>query len=85
MKLRFYVGNNSSDYIERKDDIKLNQLVNSTRFSVNSNIIYYEIQDIAITEMEVKKIVKIKFLNKHNKKKINYFFFFFSFINFILI
>jgi len=85
MKLRFYVGNNSSDYIERKDDIKLNQLVNSTRFSVNSNIIYYEIQDIAITEMEVKKIVKIKFLNKHHQEKVNDFFFFFSFINFILI
>jgi len=85
MKLRFYVGNNSSDYIERKDDIKLNQLVNSTRFSVNSNIIYYEIQDIAITEMEVKKIVKIKFLNKHHQEQVNDFFFFFSFINFILI
>jgi len=85
MKLRFYVGNNSSDYIERKDDIKLNQLVNSTRFSVNSNIIYYEIQDIAITEMEVKKIVKIKFLNKHHQEQVNDFFFFFFFINFILI
>jgi ubiquitin carboxyl-terminal hydrolase 7 len=72
MKLRFYVGNNSSDYIERKDDIKLNQLVNSTRFSVNSNIIYYEIQDIAITEMEVKKIVKIKFLNKHHQEQKTY-------------
>jgi len=69
MKLRFYIGNRN-DYIERKDDIKLNQLTNDARFSPNTNVIYYEIQDIAITEMEVKKFVNVKFLNKHHQEQV---------------
>jgi len=71
MKLRFYIGNRN-DYIERKDDIKLNQLTNDARFSPNTNVIYYEIQDIAITEMEVKKFVNVKFLNKHHQEQKTY-------------
>ncbi|OUM70453.1 hypothetical protein PIROE2DRAFT_68396 [Piromyces sp. E2] len=72
MKLRFFVGSNNNDYIERKDDIKLNQLINSTRFSANSNTIYYEIQDIAITEMEIKRFINVKFLNKHHQEQKTY-------------
>jgi len=69
MKLRFYISNNN-EYIERKEDLKLNQLVNTARFSNTSNTIYYEIQDIAITEMEVKKFINIKFLNKHHQEQV---------------
>ncbi|ORX47578.1 cysteine proteinase [Piromyces finnis] len=72
MKLRFYVGSNNSEYIERKDDIKLNQLINGARFSANSNVIYYEIQDIAITEMEIKRFINVKFLNKHHQEQKTY-------------
>jgi len=71
MKLRFYISNNN-EYIERKEDLKLNQLVNTARFSTTSNTIYYEIQDIAITEMEVKKFINIKFLNKHHQEQKTY-------------
>jgi ubiquitin carboxyl-terminal hydrolase 7 len=71
MKLRFYVGNNN-EYIERSEDIKLNSLVTNTRFSSTSNTIYYEIQDIAITEMEVKRFINVKFLNKHHQEQKTY-------------
>jgi len=71
MKLRFYI-NNSNEYIERKEDLKLSQLVNNARFSNNSsNTIFYEIQDITITEMEVKKFIHVKFLNKHHQVQVN--------------
>jgi len=72
MKLRFYI-NNSNEYIERKEDLKLSQLVNNARFSNNSsNTIFYEIQDITITEMEVKKFIHVKFLNKHHQVQKTY-------------
>jgi len=68
MKLRFYINNNT-EYIERKEDLKLNQLVSNARYTNNSssNTLLYEIQDIAITEMEVKKFIHVKFLNKHHQ------------------
>jgi len=69
MKLRFFVSNNNT-YIECNDDIKLSHLVNSTRFSTNNNTIYYEIQDIAITEMENKRFINVKFLNKHHQEQV---------------
>jgi len=46
MKLRFYV-NNSNEYIEDKENFKLNQLNRNT-----SVIIYYEILDMTITMMK---------------------------------
>jgi len=73
MKLRFYINNNT-EYIERKEDLKLNQLVSNARYTNNSssNTLLYEIQDIAITEMEVKKFIHVKFLNKHHQVQKNY-------------
>jgi len=71
MKLRFYVGNNN-EYIERREDIRLNSLINTTRYSLNSNTIFYEIQDITITEMEVKRFINVKFLNKHHQEQKTY-------------
>jgi len=70
MKLRFYVANNN-EYIERREDIKLSNLINSIRYSPISNTIFYEIQDIAITEMETKRFINVKFLNKHHQEQVN--------------
>ncbi|KAG4101998.1 cysteine proteinase [Neocallimastix lanati (nom. inval.)] len=71
MKLRFYVANNN-EYIERREDIKLSNLINSIRYSPISNTIFYEIQDIAITEMETKRFINVKFLNKHHQEQKTY-------------
>jgi ubiquitin carboxyl-terminal hydrolase 7 len=69
MKLRFYEAN-SNEYIERRDEVRLSSLINNNRYS--SNIIYYEIQDIAITEMETKRFINVKFLNKHHQEQKTY-------------
>jgi len=72
MKLRFFVSNNR-EYIDRNEDIKLSLLLNSGRYEKNDvNLIYYEIQDIAITEMEVKRFIDVKFLNKHHQEQKTY-------------
>jgi len=71
MKLRFYVAN-SNEYIERREDIKLSNLVDNTRYTPSSNTIFYEIQDIPITEMEIKRFVNVKFLNKHHQEQKTY-------------
>lgn len=73
MKLRFSTQTSqasaSRNTIKRAPGVTLSTMLHQSYGPHNPNVLYYEILDIAITEFEVKKYMKITFLDSQLKEQ----------------
>ncbi|KAJ3080058.1 hypothetical protein HK102_003345, partial [Quaeritorhiza haematococci] len=69
-KLRFSSGapNSAKTIIKRSDKVTLQEMLPSF-YTTHSNTLWYEILEVPLTELEVKRYMKVSFLDRHLKEQ----------------
>lgn len=72
LKLRFTQSNGQNgtpkSIIRRQANLTVSELIQPSYMSTNNNLLYYELLDVSIIELETKKSLKITWINASNKE-----------------
>lgn len=72
LKLRFTQSNGTNgtpkSIIRRQGNLTVAELIQPSYMSTTNNLLYYELLDVSIIELETKKSLKITWVNAYNKE-----------------
>lgn len=74
LKLRFTQSNGTNgtpkSIIRRQGNLTVAELIQPSYMSTTNNLLYYELLEVSIIELETKKSLKITWVNAHNKEDV---------------
>jgi hypothetical protein len=75
-KLRFTQSNGANgtpkNIVRRHGNLTVAELIQPSYMSANNNLLYYEILDVSIIELETKKSLKITWVGATNKEEVRF-------------
>lgn len=74
LKLRFTQSNGQSgspkSIIRRQANLNVSELVQPGYMATTANLLYFELLDVSIIELETKKSLRITWVGAHNKEEV---------------